>query len=260
MVAQCAASDMYHSKVKVTDGGGEIVTKILRNVDSFEREIQLPNETITTLRDFVYGKKDKKTGKHLIMSMKPSPTSGNKNSIRTEFTAYRSKDHEETKYLANEAQKYILTELAQDVWNTFGKDTAQQILAASICQLLAMDNIVNLEEEARGTPFMDLEIPEMVDFTDDLTQTDNTEWDNASAKTTASTKDRLKETQQRLDDKEQEMNEMKKQTKDQSSQLEQQRSEINELNKKMTLLLKSIQPNQSSEDATCAANARAGDP
>ena len=71
-----AEADWFHSKTGVNQGGGEIIAKVIRRVDSFEREVAMPDGSYTTLRDIIYKKRDPATGKPLIIAMRPIPTAG----------------------------------------------------------------------------------------------------------------------------------------------------------------------------------------
>ena len=104
-----------------------------------------------------------------------------------------------------------------------------------------MDEIVTLEEINRQPISIDLEVPTEVEYQDDLTQTDYTDWQR-SEYTTASTKVKLSEAQKQLEEKTDE-------NAQQAEQIQQQRRELDELNRKMNLLLQG----KTDTTETCAA-------
>ena len=188
--------DYNHSKFTVAEGGGKITYKLIRDIASFTTPITNKQGNTTTLRQHVLKKIEIKTGKQMIRSMCPSPTTGNKNSMFTLFTTYRSKDKEASKYIGEMAIQYIKTELAREIWETFGKEEASKVLAPAIVGNLARRNVIT-EKQLENIILFDIDeedsISDIGEKGDQMSV--SSAWEGNSVKTTQSTRDKLTEAQ-----------------------------------------------------------------
>jgi len=139
----CMLADYQHSLNKVEDGGGSIRTKFIAGVRSLYIPIIDGDGNTWTLRDFLTECTHSDTGKPLISSVCPIATPGNKKSVFTLFTTYRSGNKERTKTLANAAAQFIDENLAIEIWKKFGYDEATKVLAPAICQRIALRTSVD---------------------------------------------------------------------------------------------------------------------
>jgi len=208
----CMLADYQHSMVKTSDGGGSIRSKLIASVDSLTAPMIDLDQKRWTLREFIISQVDPVSGRPYIASVCPIPTQGNKKSVFTLFTTYRSGNKERTRQIAERATKFVDEKLAIEIWRKFGMVETEKVLAPAICQRIALRSSVDLTDiPALSTLFS--EAPENDSDNEAPDEEDNatlaSAYDNVtigaastimsditgySARTTGSTKERLNAT------------------------------------------------------------------
>lgn len=237
------AADMSHSRQPVPEGG-QILIKLLKNVDSLQKEIQDKEGNKTTLRRFILEKRHEPSEKRMFMAVRPAPTLGNSNIVRTEFTSRRSNDHELSKIIAIDAQRYVMEELASDIWETFGKETTESILGKTLLTSLEMDDIVQIDTVRIAEP--DIEIPSEIDFQNDLDSL-STRSAYQSAKTTESTRAKFEASQDELKRKTAMLREAVSMSSIQTKKLKDQSEQIDDLRRKLIEVMKKVDGDETNE-------------
>ena len=142
----CMLADYQHSMAKTSEGGGSIRSKLIANVDSLITPITDLDGKVWTLREFITAQEEPQSGRPYVASVCPIPTQGNKKSVFTLFTTYRSGNKERTKQIAEKATKFVDEQLAALVWRKFGMNETEKVLAPAICQRIALRNSVDLTD------------------------------------------------------------------------------------------------------------------